>query len=155
MFSALCREQEEEGQEVTSEKPTEGKRRRARKRAGREGDYRSVVEDQRKRIEQFARAPDGQGGGRPLVLGGDLNALEKRLLAAMARLRYGLSTTEDCGPKRTVHIVRPADWAQRRQEAADAERRTRRLCGGRPRPLTAGALPVALRNRFGTCDQEW
>jgi hypothetical protein len=125
------------------------------KKRRRDNEYRSVVEDNRKKIEQFAAGPPAgggkgksAGGGQDqLVLGGSLNELEKRLLGELARNELGLDATEGPPPKHTLRISRPADWAKRKAEREDEERRARKARGGKPRPFTAATLPTALRNR--------
>lgn len=125
-------------------KSAKGKKKKRR----RDNDYRSVVEDNCKRIEQFTNAKDGAKNGNELFLGGNLNTLEKRLLGDFAR-GLGLNAVDGGPPKHTLRISKPADWAQRREKMEEDEKRARKARGGRAaKPFTAATLPVTLRNRF-------
>lgn len=138
-FAALLREDDSTQRTAAAKESMKKKKKTKKKRTI--TNYRSVVEDNRARIETFAfdsraqrpRKPTSSAGGGELVLGGDLNALEKRMLADIAR-GYGLQVAENCGPKRTVRITTPPDWTDRQQRRADE-------------PVTISTMPISLRHR--------
>lgn len=144
MYSVLEEKVEKERPEVGKEKKKKSRRR--------DNEYRSVVDDNRKKIEQFAFQDAASAGKRRnkagsdgLFLGG-LNALERRLLTDIARDELGLEVVDKGPPKHTLHIFKPPDWAEKRKEKDEEERRARKERGGTAKP--SATLPLTLRNRF-------